>query len=126
MKNILIKIFIVMISGLLASGPVIAEEELLSAGELLESCEEGSSPGAPNQYCMRYVFGLVQMTMSLQQAEQSPPIFCINPQVTRLETATDTVMAYLRSQKSRANEDAQQLVLEALNKNYPCSAGNQT
>jgi len=123
-------IFILLSTGLLYSNIVLAEEEdpeLLTAGELLGSCEEGSVPGAPNQYCMRYVFGLVQTVLGLQQAEQSAPIFCINPQVTRLEEATDTVIAYLRKQSSRSKEEAQILVVEALNKNYPCSsAGSQT
>lgn len=104
---------------------VMAEEdaELLSAGELLTNCEEGHVPGAPNQYCMRYVFGLVQMILSLQQADQSAPIFCIDPQVIRLEKVTENVIAYLRSQSDRGNEAAQVLVAEALNKNYPCPAG---
>lgn len=123
-------LFILLSIGLLNSNIVLAEEEepeLLNAGELLQSCEEGYSPGAPNQYCMRYVFGLVQTILGLQQADQSAPIFCINPQVTRLEEATDNVIAYLRNQSSRAKEEAQILVVEALNKNYPCSAaGNQT
>ena len=115
---------------LLNSTIVFAEEneseEILSAGELLASCEEGSVPGAPNQYCMRYVFGLVQTVIGLQQQEQSAPVFCINPQVTKLEEATDSVIAYLRSQSDRANEDAYVIVTEALNKNYPCSgAGTQ-
>ena len=124
-------LYVLLTFGLLHLGVVFAEEteadeEVLSAGELLQSCEEGSSPGAPNQYCMRYVFGLVQTVMGLQQADQSAPIFCINPQVTRLEEATDVVIAYLRSQSSRAKEDAFVLVTEALNKNYPCSLGSST
>lgn len=122
--------FMLLCMGLLNSNIVLAEEEaepeLLSAGELLENCEEGYSPGVPNQYCMRYVFGLVQTILGLQQADQSAPIFCIDPQVTRLEEATDNVMAYLRQQSSRANDEAQMLVVEALNKLYPCrGAGNQ-
>ena len=122
--------FILLSTGLLYSNIVLAEEEepeLLTAGELLGSCEEGSAPGAPNQYCMRYVFGLVQTILGLQQADQSAPIFCINPQVTRLEEATDNVIGYLRSQSSRSKEEAQILVVEALNKNYPCTgAASQT
>jgi Ssp1 endopeptidase immunity protein Rap1a len=118
--------FILLCTGFLNTNIVLAEEEaepaLVTAGELLESCDEGYIPGAPNQYCMRYVFGLVQTILGLQQADQSAPIFCINPQVTRLEEATENVMAYLRKQSSRANDEAQMLVVEALNKNYPCSA----
>ncbi|MEC7876293.1 MAG: Rap1a/Tai family immunity protein [Pseudomonadota bacterium] len=96
-------------------------EELLTAGELLNSCEEGSTPGSPNQYCMRYLYGYIQTVLLLQQAEQSPPIFCINPRVTPIEEATDNMIAYLRNQSSRSNEPAQQIVLEGLNKNYPCA-----
>ncbi len=117
---------ILLLSGWQLAQAEDADEEVLSAGELLTNCEEGSAPGAPNQYCMRYVFGLVQTVLSLQQAEQSAPVFCINPQVTRLEEATDNVIGYLRSQSSRANEDAYIIVTEALNKNYPCSISNQT
>jgi hypothetical protein len=36
------------------------------------------------------------------------------------------MIAYLRGQSSRSNEEAQKIVLEGLSKAYPCSAaGNQ-
>jgi hypothetical protein len=98
---------------------------LLTAGELLSNCDEGYMPGAPNQFCMRYVFGLVQTVLGLQQADGSAPIFCIDPQVVRLETATENVMAYLRSRASRSKDEAQVLVVEALNKKYPCSGSSK-
>jgi Rap1a immunity proteins len=123
-------ILILLSIGLLNSNIVLAEEdepELITAGELLESCDEGYAPGVPNQYCMRYVFGLVQTISGIQQQEQSAPIFCIDPQLVRLEAATENVMKYLRAQSSRTKEDAQNLVVEALNKNYPCTgAGRQS
>ena len=121
-------LFILLCIGLLNNNIVMAEAdepELLTAGELLESCDEGYIPGAPNQFCMRYVFGLVQTILGLHQAEGSAPIFCIDPQVVRLETATENVMAYLRSQSSRSKDEAQILVVEALNKNYPCSGSSK-
>jgi Ssp1 endopeptidase immunity protein Rap1a len=120
MKNL---IFFLIFTGFMGSNIAFAEEEpeMLSAGELLENCNEGYAPGAPNQFCMRYVFGLVQTVLGLQQADGSAPIFCIDPQVVRLEAATENVMAYLRSQSARAKDEAQILVVEALNKNYPCS-----
>ena len=43
-------------------------EELLTAGELLKSCEDGSTPGSPNQYCMRFLFQYIQTLLMLQQA----------------------------------------------------------
>ncbi len=121
-------LFILLCAGLLNSNAGFAEEdepELLTAGELLSSCDEGYKPGVPNQFCMRYVFGLVQTVLGLQQADGSAPIFCIDPQVVRLETATENVMAYLRSRASRSNDEAQVLVVEALNKNYPCSGSSK-
>lgn len=123
-------IFVLLSLSFFHSAVVTAEEEepeLITAGELLASCEDGSVPGSPNQYCMRYVFGLVQTVIGIQKQEQSAPIFCIDPQVIRLEAATDNVIAYLRGQSSRTKEEAQTLVLEALNKNYPCSgSGSRT
>lgn len=121
-------LFTLLCIGLLNSNTVLAEEadpELLTAGELLQSCDEGYIKGVPNQFCMRYVFGLVQTILGLQQAEGSAPIFCIDPQVVRLETATENVMAYLRSQSSRSKDEAQILVIEALNKNYPCRGASK-
>lgn len=122
-------IFILLTAGLLNTNIVFAEEEepeLLSAGELLESCEKGSVPGAPNQPCQQYVVGLVLTVMQMHQAEQSPPFFCINPQLNPKEEVTDNVINYLRSQSSRSKEPAQTLALEALTKNYPCGgAGSQ-
>lgn len=102
------------------------EEELLTAGELLQSCDDGYAAGSPTAFCMKYVGDFVFMMMAIQQAEQSPPIFCINPQVHPLEEVTEKVHSYLRANGSRANEAAQDLVVEALNKGYPCSLSSQT
>jgi len=123
------KVLNVVLLVFFCSMPVMAEEqamteEVLSARELLAECEQGSLPGAPNQYCMQYVFGLVQTVIGLQQMEQSPPLFCINPQVTRLEEATDNVIAFLRNNSRRLDEDAYVLVTEALHKKYPCNQNN--
>lgn len=96
------------------------EEEILSARELLQGCEEGAAPGAPNQYCMRYVFGLVQTLDMLQQQGESPKIFCINPHVIGLEDVTENITKWLRGKEDRLNEDAYILVTEALNQMYPC------
>lgn len=121
-------LLILLCAGVLNSSAGFAEEdepELLTAGELLTNCDEGYVPGVPNQFCMRYVFGLVQTILGLQQADGSAPIFCIDPQVVRLEAATENVMAYLRSQSARSKDEAQILVIEALNKNYPCSGSSK-
>ncbi|MEQ8427495.1 MAG: Rap1a/Tai family immunity protein [Gammaproteobacteria bacterium] len=111
----------------LANQPAFAEEEeLLTAGELLNSCNDGYSPGSPTAFCMKYVGDFVFMMMAIQQAEQSPPVFCINPQLHALPDVTEKVHSYLRANTSRSNDAAQDLVVEALNKGYPCSLSNQT
>ena len=118
MKNIIL--FILM---LVFAVPVMAqqaEEEMLSGRELLTSCEEGAAPGQPNQYCMRYVFGLVQTIDMLQQAEPGQKLFCINPNIISLQEVTMKITAWLKDKSSRLNEDAYVLVSEALNTSYPC------
>ena len=117
-------IFILLSITMLNVSVVLAEEkepELLTAGELLDSCEKGSVPGTPNNGCVQYVVGLVLTVMQLHQAEQSAPFFCINPQLNPKEEVTDNVIAYLIKQSSRSQEAAQTLVLEALTKSYPCT-----
>lgn len=100
------------------------EEEVLSGQELLDGCEEGAAPGAPNQYCMRYVFGLVQVLDTLQQADPSQKVFCINPNVIGLPEVTEKMTNWLKGVPHRLNEDAYKLVTEALHATYPCSSQN--
>ena len=99
-------------------------EEVLSGQELLDGCEEGAVPGTPNQYCMRYVFGLVQVLDTLQQSDPSQKIFCINPHVISLQVVTERTTEWLKGVPHRLNEDAYKLVTEALHSNYPCNTQN--
>ena len=124
MKN-LFQTIILMIAFTMTT-TVNAEEELLTAGELQANCDDGYSPGAPTNYCMKYVGDFVFMMMAMQQAEQSPPVFRINPQLHALPDVTEKVHGYLKANSSRSKQPAQDLVLEALNKGYPCSLSNQT
>lgn len=99
------------------------EEEFLTGKELLQGCEEGAAPGAPNQYCMRYVFGFVQTVIGLQAADPSQPqLFCIDPTKIGLPEVTDNVTKWLRSQSDRLDEEAYVLVGQSLASNYPCQA----
>jgi len=100
------------------------EEEVLSGQELLAGCEEGAAPGAPNQYCMRYIFGLVQTVDTLQQMEPGQKVFCINPHQISLQEVTETTTQWLRNVPERLNEDAYKLVTEALHSSYPCGTQN--
>jgi hypothetical protein len=106
------------------AGTVLAEaeeeEEVLSGRELLAGCEEGAAPGAPNQYCMRYIFGLVQIVDRIQQADPGQKLFCINPQQVGLPEVTEKTTDWLNSVPERLDEDAYKLVSESLHNNYPC------
>lgn len=124
-SRILLIVFMTLTVSVSAQDEGATEEEAVSGRELLEGCEEGAAPGAPNQYCMRYVFGLVQVVDSFQQAEpDQPKVFCINPNLVSLQEVTETVTGWLKGVPNRLDEDAYKLVTEALHTNYPCSLQN--
>lgn len=112
---------------MLFSGSSLAQEEeeqALSGQELLAGCEQGAAPGQPNQYCMQYVFGLVQTVVMLQQFKpDQPQLFCIDPNQVSLPEVTEQVMEWLRASRDRLSEDAYVLVSEALHTKYPCKSG---
>ena len=100
------------------------EEEVLSGQELVDGCSEGYLPGKPNQYCMQYMFGLVQTLATLQEMEPENKIFCIDPTVIGLEEVTDNVTKWMENIPARLNEDAYILATQALHESYPCSSAN--
>ena len=106
--------------------PAYAEEEedILSGQELIDGCSEGYLPGKPNQYCMQYMFGLVQALAALQEMEPGNKLFCIDPTVIGLEEVTDNVTKWMNSVPERLNEDAYILATQALHESYPCSQAN--
>ncbi len=106
--------------------PVYAEEEedILSGQELVDGCSEGYLPGKPNQYCMQYMFGLVQALAALQEMEPGNKLFCIDPTVIGLEEVTDNVTKWMNSFPERLNEDAYILATQALHESYPCASAN--
>lgn len=96
-------------------------EQAVSGRELLAGCEQDNPEAQPNQYCMRYVFGLVQTVVMVQQMDPGQqPLFCIDPQAVSLPQVTATVTGWLRANRDRLDEDAYVLVSEALHKHYPC------
>jgi hypothetical protein len=97
------------------------EEEVLSGQELVDGCSEGYLPGKPNQYCMHYMFGLVQALAALQEMEPGSKLFCIDPTVIGLEEVTDKVTNWMNSVPDRLNEDAYILATQALHESYPCA-----
>ena len=100
------------------------EEDVLSGQELVDGCSEGYLPGKPNQYCMQYMFGLVQTLAALQEMEPGNKLFCIDPTVIGLEEVTDNVTNWMNSVPERLNEDAYILATQALHESYPCASAN--
>jgi hypothetical protein len=100
------------------------EEDVLSGQELVDGCSEGYLPGKPNQYCMHYMFGLVQALAALQEMEPGNKLFCIDPTVIGLEEVTDKVTNWMNSVPERLNEDAYILATQALHESYPCASAN--
>ena len=125
MKKISLTGFLVLfLSFGFASVHAEEEEEVLSGQELVDGCSEGYSPGKPNQYCMQYIFGLVQALAALQEMEPGNKLFCIDPTVIGLEEVTDNVTKWMNSVPERLNEDAYILASQALHESYPCSSAN--
>lgn len=123
MNKILPAVLFLLLTGVSAvAAQDTADEEAISGQEFLDGCAEGAAPGAPNQYCMRYIFGLVQVVDSFQQADPQQRIFCIDPQQVSLQEVTESTTNWLKNVPDRLNEDAYKLVTEALHKNYPCSS----
>ncbi len=100
------------------------EEEVLSGQELVDGCSEGYLPGKPNQYCMQYMFGLVQTLAVLQEMEPGNKLFCIDPTAIGLEEVTDNVTKWMENSPERLHEDAYILATQALHESYPCSSAN--
>ena len=100
------------------------EEEVLSGQELVDGCSEGYLPGKPNQYCMQYMFGLVQALAALQEMQPDNKVFCIDPTVIGLEEVTDNVTKWMENAPQRLHEDAYILATQALHESYPCSSAN--
>lgn len=98
------------------------EEQAVTGRELLADCEPRATETMPNQACMKYVFGLVQTVVMLQQMDPSKKLFCIDPTVVSLESVTSGVTAWLKAVPNRLDEEAYVLVSEALNTAYPCQA----
>lgn len=122
-KSLLVVILLVPVYVWAEGDAGAQQEEAISGQELLDGCAEGATPGNPNQYCMRYVFGLVQVVDSFQQSEpDKPKVFCINPNLVSLQEVTETITKWLQDRPKRLNEDAYKLVTEALHENYPCSS----
>jgi hypothetical protein len=100
------------------------EEQVLSGQELVDGCSEGYLPGKPNQYCMQYMFGLVQTLAALQEMEPGNKLFCIDPTAIGLEEVTDNVTKWMENSPERLHEDAYILATQALHESYPCSSAN--
>jgi hypothetical protein len=125
MKKIsLIGFFVVFLNFGIISAHAEEEEVALSGQELVDGCSDGYSPGKPNQFCMQYIFGLVQALAALQEMEPGNKLFCIDPTVIGLEEVTDNVTKWMNSIPERLDEAAYILASQALHESYPCSSAN--
>lgn len=116
-RNALFVALLTVAAGAPAQEP--QEEKALSGAELLKSCTASASP-EDEQFCMRFIVGLVQTVDTLQQANPTQRLFCIDPQRVGPEEVRDKAVAWLKSHESRLEEEAYVLVSEALNQAYPC------
>ncbi len=94
------------------------EEEVLSAGEFLESCQQAGGLGI----CNTFIVTMVQTVTAMQESGQAPQLFCINPQVVSLDEVRNTLVSRLEKIPNRLQEDAYTLISEILYQRYPCNA----
>lgn len=101
-------------------------EEMMTGAELLDGCEEGGPEAMPTQFCMEFVYGLVQTVTVLQEMMPDEKVFCIDPQQVRLEDVTMEVTEWLQANPAHLDQPAFLLVSEALSQKYPCEdAGSE-
>lgn len=101
--------------------PEVAEEQILTGKELLDSCTaDTSTDSEEHKFCMVFMVGLVQHVSLMQQSGESPPLICVDPNQVTPEAVRDSAVRWMKLHESRMDEAAYILVTEALHQAYPC------
>lgn len=101
---------------LLAS--LAANGEQISGRELLAFCAD--SAGSPaRRYCNGYITAAVETHATWALWGRLEPVFCF-PKGDKFGHAFGAVVAYLKAHPNELNYEASSLVLNSLNKAFPC------
>lgn len=100
--------------------------DLLSAGELADSCRADQEGDAAGRLCRSFIGGFVQTIFALQSTPGAEQTICLDIATTSFDSVRDTVLAYMDTTEDRGEEAAFQLAGEALQQSYSCDAATGT
>ena len=97
---------------------VSAATEQISGRELLASCD-GSKGTESKQYCDGYISAAIETHATWALWDRLERVFCF-PKGDKFDHAYGAVVEYLQSHPQELNYEASSLVLNSLNKAFPC------
>lgn len=92
--------------------------EQISGRELLAFCD-GSEGADGKKYCDGYIAAAIETHATWALWDRLEPVFCF-PEGDKFDHAFGTVIEYLQDQTLELDYEASSLVLNSLNKAYPC------
>jgi hypothetical protein len=95
------------------------EETFLTAGELLALCRSAEQSAGEAQ-CLEFIFGLAQTVASMQQNDPSVQYFCIDPQVTAIQSVQRALVQGIEAQPQAAERPAFEVAIDVLGREWPC------
>ncbi len=98
------------------AGPAHADQ--ISGRELLESCN-GSKGSAERRYCDGYILAAVETHATWALWGRLERVICF-PKGDKFDHAFGAIMAYLESHPNELDYEASSIVLNALNRAFPC------
>ena len=106
--------------------PAPQEEKAVSGRELYAACTQPQQKdGEGERFCMTFIAGLVQTVTTMQTANGgADKAFCIDMNKVSPEEVRDKAVSWLGQNTARLDEEAYVLVMEALNRAYPCGTTN--
>lgn len=111
------KLKILYATGLLLVTANIAADQI-SGRELLAFCEGSSGPES-KQYCNGYISAAIETHAVWALWGRMERVFCF-PKGDKFEHAYAAVVTYLRAHPQERDYEASSLVLNSLNKAFPC------
>ncbi len=96
-----------------------ADEQFLTAGELLQSCR-GAAGSREDGLCLEFIFGLVRTVTEMQQQDPATQYFCIDPGATPIRTVQGTLLRGLEERRDVAAMPAFEIAIDVLGRAWPC------
>lgn len=102
----------------LCSANIASSADQISGRELLSFCD-GSGGTDSKRFCDGYISAAIETHAVWALWDRMEPVFCF-PKGDKFEHAFGAVVAYLRAHPQELDYEASSLVLNSLNKAFPC------